>query len=261
MANRKYLNSNHTTHTHEKAPAKKVDAHESAITEALIINGDLSKLHPADKVVYYKGYCERMGLDPFTKPFDLLRLQGREILYLNRSGSAQLNRMHGVSHSITSRTLHKDAEIYEVTARATLPDGRYTESLSAVSVAGLKGDAYCNVLMKAETKAKRRSTIDLVGLGILSEEEIATISNSETIALDMNPVEIIAEPTPEPDHSNPNFDPFSNVYTDPEDISLLIDEAESVAELNRLYTNNQALVELSNLRGQFSSRKKQIQAQ
>jgi len=248
----------------KKTPAKKVDAHESAITEALIINGDLSKLHPADKVVYYKGYCERMGLDPFTKPFDLLRLQGKEVLYLNRSGSAQLNRMHGVSHSITSRNLLKEADIYEVTARATLPDGRYTESLSAVSVAGLKGDAYCNALMKAETKAKRRSTIDLVGLGILSEEEISTISNSETVAIDMNPVvEIysIPEPTPEADHADPEFDHFAKQYTDPEDISLLIDEAESVAELNRLYTNNQALVELSNLRGLFSVRKKQIMAQ
>jgi hypothetical protein len=248
----------------KKTPAKKVDAHESAITEALIIHGDLSKLHPSDKVVYYKGYCERMGLDPFTKPFDLLRLQGKEVLYLNRSGSAQLNRMHGVSHSITSRNLLKEADIYEVTARATLPDGRYTESLSAVSVAGLKGDAYCNALMKAETKAKRRSTIDLVGLGILSEEEIATISNSETIALEMNPVveiEAIPEPTPEPDHADPEFDHFSKQYTDPEDISLLVDEAESVAELNRLYTHNQALVELSNLRGIFSVRKKQIQAQ
>jgi hypothetical protein len=248
----------------KKTPAKKVDAHESAITEALIINGDLSKLHPADKVVYYKGYCERMGLDPFTKPFDLLRLQGKEVLYLNRSGSAQLNRMHGVSHSITSRNLLKEADIYEVTARATLPDGRYTESLSAVSVAGLKGDAYCNALMKAETKAKRRSTIDLVGLGILSEEEISTISNSETVEISMNPVveiEATPEPAPEPDHSNPDFDHFSNQYTDPEDISLLVDQAESVAELNRLYTNNQALVELSNLRGEFSKRKKQIMAQ
>jgi hypothetical protein len=248
----------------KKTPAKKVDAHESAITEALIINGDLSKLHPADKVVYYKGYCERMGLDPFTKPFDLLRLQGKEVLYLNRSGSAQLNRMHGVSHSITSRNLLKEADIYEVTARATLPDGRYTESLSAVSVAGLKGDAYCNALMKAETKAKRRSTIDLVGLGILSEEEIATISNSETVAIDMNPVveiEAIPETAPEPDHSDPDFDHFAKQYTNPEDIALLVDEAESVAELNRLYTNNQALVELSNLRGLFSVRKKQIMAQ
>ena len=32
----------------------------------------------------------------------------------------------------------------------------------------LRGDALCNAMMKAETKAKRRSTLDLLGLGILA---------------------------------------------------------------------------------------------
>ena len=239
----------------KKNTLKKSDAHEIAITEALIINGDLSKLHPTDKVVYYKGYCERIGLDPFTKPFDILRLQGREILYLNRSGSAQLCRMHSISHAITSRTLHKDAEIYEVTARAILPDGRYTESLSAVSVAGLKGDNYCNALMKAETKAKRRSTIDLIGLGILDESEVTTIANSEKVDFsisDTTPIEAEAEEVKEV------ADIYGQTYDTPEAITDAILKAQTVADLNRLYLTNQALVELSDLRGAFTSRKKAI---
>ena len=240
-----------------KKQVKRVSPHESAITEALIINGDLSKLHPSDKVVYYKGYCERIGLDPFTKPFDLLRLQGREILYLNRSGSAQLSRMHSISHAITSRTLHKDAEIYEVTARATLPDGRYTESLSAVSVAGLKGDPYCNALMKAETKAKRRSTIDLIGLGILDESEITTIANSEKVEFSIE--EAKAEVVPvEEEKPETYLEEFDKVYDNVEDLELVIGYAETVAELNRLYNANQALVNLSNLLPAFKNRKNQI---
>lgn len=240
-----------------KKQVKRVTPHESAITEALIINGDLSKLHPSDKVVYYKGYCERIGLDPFTKPFDLLRLQGREILYLNRSGSAQLCRMHSISHAITSRTLHKDAEIYEVTARAILPDGRYTESLSAVSVAGLKGDNYCNALMKAETKAKRRSTIDLIGLGILDESEITTIANSEKVEFSIEEAKAEVIPVDE-EKPETYLEEFDKTYDNAEDLELVIGYAETVSELNRLYNANQALVNLSNLLPAFKNRKNQI---
>jgi hypothetical protein len=39
----------------------------------------------------------------------------------------------------------------------------------------LKGDALANALMKAETKAKRRVTLSLAGLGWLDETEIASI--------------------------------------------------------------------------------------
>ena len=44
-----------------------------------------------------------------------------------------------------------------------------------MAIAGLKGDALANGLMKAETKAKRRCTLSLCGLGMLDESEIETI--------------------------------------------------------------------------------------
>ncbi len=69
---------------------------EDDILSALILQGDLSKLQPNDRVIYYKGYCERLGLDPFTKPFELLRLNGKEVLYLTRAGAQQLNKLHKV---------------------------------------------------------------------------------------------------------------------------------------------------------------------
>jgi len=84
-----------------------------------------------------------MGLDPFTKPFDILRLNGKEVLYCTRSGTQQLNKLHKVSHLITSRDTNAEAGVYIVTSKASLPDGRCTESIGAVNIAGLKGEMIC----------------------------------------------------------------------------------------------------------------------
>ncbi|MBF0235866.1 MAG: hypothetical protein HQK65_22960 [Desulfamplus sp.] len=150
------------------------------VIEKLILHGNLNGLNPMEKIQYYKMYCEHVGLDPSTQPFKILRFQGKEILYCDRSGAQQLNRKHGVSHEIKSREFYEG--IYIVTARASLPDGRHEESIGAVNVQGLKGDQLCNALMKAETKSKRRSTLDLLGLGILDETETETIPNARPIS-------------------------------------------------------------------------------
>jgi len=238
---------------------KELQQKEAAVTASIIIDGDLSRLHPSDKVLYYRGYCERLGLDPFTKPFDLLRLQGREVLYLTRSGAQQLNKMHGVSHQIISRELMAEPGIFQVIARATLPDGRFTESMSAVSIANLKGEQYCNALMKAETKAKRRSTLDLLGLGILSEEEAVTLPGERVdIAPPPDAVEVYSE------DEELNIDIAKAVviqYDEPDAIVEVLKYVETVAQLNALYQHNKGTVEACGLRPMFSDRKKFIQSQ
>jgi hypothetical protein len=69
-------------------------------------------------------------------------------------------------------------EIYVVTARATLPDGRCDESIGAVFLGQAQGEARANLLMKAESKAKRRVTLSLCGLAVLDELEVETIPNA-----------------------------------------------------------------------------------
>jgi hypothetical protein len=151
------------------------------IISSLVINGDLSKLTQAQKLEYYSKVCERVGLDPMAQPFKLLKLNGKEVMYLDRSGAQQLNSLHKVSHLISSRELIAEAGVYQVTARASQPDGRFTESIGAVNIGGLKGDSYANAIMKAETKAKRRATLDLLGLGMLDETEVETIPGAEVV--------------------------------------------------------------------------------
>lgn len=145
---------------------------EDTVTE-IILSGNLNALKPNQLVEYYHAYCERVGLDPVTKPFDVISLTGKKVLYCTRSGAQQLSKKHAVSHTITSREKVDDA--YTVTCRASLADGRSSESIGAVPIAGLKGEAYCNALMKCETKAKRRATLDLLGLGVLDECEVESI--------------------------------------------------------------------------------------
>lgn len=211
------------------------------LISAVIINGDLSKLSPQQRVEYYNGYCERLGLDPYTKPFDLLRLNGREILYCTRSGAQQLNKLHNVSHAITSRDTNQDAGVYLVTSRACLPDGRCTESIGAVNIAGLKGEAYANAIMKAETKAKRRATLDLLGLGVLDETEALDLG--KPVAVDQTPVET-KQAAKSPENAPTDADIKCRMtYKSGAEIIEAIEIAENIGQLRTLYKLNQAIVD------------------
>lgn len=141
--------------------------------EKVLLNGDLASLQPPERLSYYKQVCESVGLNPTTQPFSYITLNGKLVLYATRACSEQLRKIHNVSVKISSRTQHND--LYIVTAQAKMPDGREDESIGAVSTIGLKGDALANSLMKAETKAKRRVTLSICGLGLLDETEIETI--------------------------------------------------------------------------------------
>lgn len=145
----------------------------SSVLESVIAEGDLSKLSPEDRVRYYNQVCESLGLNPLTKPFEYMRLQGKLTLYARKDCTEQLRKLHNISITISSRELVDDC--YIVSAKASDGHGRSDESIGAVSVAGLKGEAKANAMMKAETKAKRRVTLSIAGLGMLDEHEVETI--------------------------------------------------------------------------------------
>lgn len=219
---------------------------DSSLVSQLIINGDLGRLTPQEKVTYYNGYCQRLGLDPFTKPFDLLKLNGREILYCTRSGAQQLNKLHNVSHAITSRETNADAGVYLVTSRACLPDGRCTESIGAVNIQNLKGEAYANAIMKAETKAKRRATLDLLGLGVLDESEMDTLP---VVA----GVEVSAEVMSEADIS------CRTTYKTEGEVVGALDLVETLQHLGSLYRSNSVIVDANpEIKEMFSALKKEL---
>ena len=143
-----------------------------ALSEVLI-SGDLGRLTPAQKVAYNNKVCETIGLNPLTNPFEYVRLNGKVKLYARKDCTEQLRKIYSVSIEIVQQ--EKVADNWCVTVKASMPTGRVDQSVGAVSIAGLKGEALGNALMKAETKAKRRATLSICGLGMLDETELETI--------------------------------------------------------------------------------------
>ena len=143
------------------------------IMESVIVRGDLAMLQPEERARYYSTVCQSVGLNPLTKPFEYITLNGKLTLYARKDATDQLRSLRGVSVAIVSRERVDD--VYVVTARATMPDGRVDESIGAVFLGKTTGETLANALMKAETKAKRRVTLSICGLGMLDETEVETI--------------------------------------------------------------------------------------
>lgn len=158
--------------------ASDITAINPDIISSLILQGDIGKLNSNQRVEYITKMCERVGVDPLTQPFKILRLQNKEVLYADKGCAQQLCKVYQISTEITRK--EKIDDIYIVTTRAKLPDGRYTDEDGAVSVLNLKGDNLANALMKANTKSKRRAVLALCGLGLLDESEIETIKGAQT---------------------------------------------------------------------------------
>ena len=149
---------------------------DPAIIESIVTKGDLSGLNQVQKVQYYNYRCKQIGLDPSAKPFDLLNLSGKQVLYANAGATQQLCNLHKLSTQITNKERVDD--IYVVSVRVTGADGRSSENQGAVSIGNLKGDALANAVLKCTTKAIRRSVLAHCGLGMLDETEVETIPNA-----------------------------------------------------------------------------------
>jgi hypothetical protein len=159
-----------------------VKAHE--IMEAVITRGDIAQLTAEERGKYYVKVCESCGLNPMTRPFEYITLNGRLILYARKDATDQLRALHGISVTDLIETERDD--VFVVTAKVSNAQGRTDAAKGAVTITGLKGDALANALMKAETKAKRRATLSICGLGFLDETEIETIP-AETKKLERLP--------------------------------------------------------------------------
>lgn len=166
--------------------------------ERAIVEGDLSALTPPQRVAYYKAVCESVGLNPLTKPFRYIRLNGALVLYATRDATDQIRSLRNVSLDLLDARIEDG--IYVQKARATMPNGRTDASTGAVTIEGLKGEARANAIMKAETKAKRRVTLSICGLGMVDESELDAIPTAQRVAHDPETGEIRGElPAPAPD--------------------------------------------------------------
>ena len=154
---------------------------DPSIIASIVLAGDLSRLNDVQQVQYYNYRCAQIGIDPSAKPFDILILNGKKILYANASATQQLSSTHGLSIQIINR--ERIETIYCVTVRVTGRDQRSTENQGAVDLGGQSGERLANAIMKAATKAIRRTVLAHCGLGMLDETEVETIPGAEVVKM------------------------------------------------------------------------------
>lgn len=152
----------------------------AALAEQVVIKGDLSKLTEADRMAYYTAVCNSLGLNPLTRPFEYLTLNGKMILYARKDCTDQLRVTRGIT--ITSLDPRQVGELMVVVATGRDKTGREDSATGAVATQGLRGEALANAMMKAETKAKRRLTLSLAGLGFTDESEVDSIPGAQAVA-------------------------------------------------------------------------------
>ena len=150
----------------------------AAAIEQVVIGGDLSRLSSEQRVSYVNNICSSLGLNPTTRPFEYITLSGKLTLYATRACSEQLRKLNGVTIFPLDRSMMTEVGLYQVIARGKDATGREDESSGVVTIAGLKGEMLANAMLKCETKAKRRLTLSICGLGFLDETEVSDIPNA-----------------------------------------------------------------------------------
>ena len=186
-----------------------VDLPPLSVLEKVLIGGDLAALDSEQRLNYYQKVCQTLHLNPLTRPFEYITLQGRMILYARKDCTDQLRRIYNISLKIVTRDFANG--LCTVTAQARLANGRADEDIGSVALqyparvrthdgsrphphAGEQyaGDDLANAIMKANTKAKRRVTLSICGLGFYDETEL------EQFAGDELPATVTVETTPLP---------------------------------------------------------------
>jgi hypothetical protein len=166
--------------------------------EAALIEGDLRKLTPEQRVMYYQRVCDSVGLNPLTKPFAYLELNGKLILYARRDCTDQLRTIKGIS--ISEPVIRYEDDLVIVTVTGVDRTGRQDTELGACPLPR-SGEARANAVMKAITKAKRRLTLSLAGLGWTDETETDTIQGARLL-----PVNDAGDVIDEPRHAETSQD-------------------------------------------------------
>ena len=155
--------------------------------EKVLIGGDLSPLSVEERIDYYKRMCNTLSLNPLTQPFSYILFRESDnspaklSLYANKSCSEQLRKIHHVSIAKMRREIRDDVCMVEVDVIDKT--GRMDTATGVVALYKfyqgkrelLTPREHANAMMKCETKAKRRVTLSLAGLGWLDETELATI--------------------------------------------------------------------------------------
>lgn len=175
----------------------------SELKAKIALTGNLAPLSDPERWEYYQAYCQYLGLEPITRPFDLLHTFEKNpdangkaiekvILYANASCSTQIADKREVTYS---RPIYESTPIpgvFAVWVEAKLPNGRSTWREGIVDAVYHKGKNLENAIKRATTQAHRRATLALCGIAMPDESELADIEGA--LVSRMSPQEVAEGP-------------------------------------------------------------------
>jgi hypothetical protein len=177
----------------------------------IVMSGNLAMLSGPDRLIYYYTYCRQLGLNPLSRPFDYIEEgegdKKKGTLFPNSQAASQLREKRNVSTRILREEFVLDGEVYSVCVEARRGD-RTEEATGKVGIKTdrygkpLSGEAKAKLMKKAETQARRRATLAIVGLDASGDEDRkASISDIPedcwTPELSSKLLAIAAEPLPD----------------------------------------------------------------
>jgi hypothetical protein len=149
---------------------------------AILARGNIASLSEEDRTRYILALCEALSLDPRFKPIDLIPGQGGALVpYLNRGATDSLARREGIQRVtvVSPKVVDIDGvKCVLCIARATDTRTLRYEERTATMIMRDHANAY----MRCETKAIRRATIAVLGIGMLDESELDGIRGADAIA-------------------------------------------------------------------------------
>lgn len=162
-----------TAQAHESIDLESMaDEAQRAWQVAAAAGRDSRALSADHRVAALAALCRALRLNPLTNPIIYVTLNGKEVLYVTRQATDQIAARLGLRRETIEGPEVRDfagTKLLYCKVRVTFPgpDGR-----SETSTATLPPTDLVNSIMKVETKAKRRGTLSIAGLGMLGEDDV-----------------------------------------------------------------------------------------
>lgn len=202
-----------------------------------------------EKIKHYQNVCESLGLNASLRPFEYFmaddQYEGRKlVMYVTKAGGNQLRKVHHIS--IDPVIVKIEGGVATVVATAKDSTGRTDSCVGSVTVEGKKGKALEDAVMWAETKAKRRVTISITGIGMLDESEVQEMgagtitkveATAQTVSNVATPVVATAGPAQEVTSASTSSLNLDGVALGSPDRKPTTEELNSFRERFNMYCN------------------------
>jgi hypothetical protein len=170
---------------------------EKVLLAKYAINKDCVEWSDVDKVRFIACINKKAGL-PFGT-LGLLRTESnknfngtwvkvpKEVIYADRQTTVELGRVNNIDVKLLERDIQLDKYALFVARATDLDTGRGVDATGVCALvkknAPMDMEGQANKIMHAETKAKRRATLEACGLGFLDDSEIDSIEGAAKVQL------------------------------------------------------------------------------